>query len=193
VEAKLAVPRSGDAAYSDGPTSAAHMCAPRREPVGTSDLKEQLEQAVREERYEDAARLRDLIKAQGVSPPAQTFVSEGGGGGGLGGGGDQRHREGATTQPDDASPPEHAFSRFPLLAESMGNDPHSGLPPDWEAVCEYGSEHVYYWNRLTNETTWQKPVEACVCVCVVDVPLASRKRTCHTGTPEPEPNPNPVP
>ena len=75
VEAKLAVPRSGDAAYSDGPTSAAHMCAPRREPVGTSDLKEQLEQAVREERYEDAARLRDLIRAQGVGPPTQTSGS----------------------------------------------------------------------------------------------------------------------
>ena len=75
MEAKLAVPRSGDAAYSDGPTSAAHMCAPRREPVGTSDLKEQLEQAVREERYEDAARLRDLIRAQGVGPPTQTSGS----------------------------------------------------------------------------------------------------------------------
>ena len=75
VEAKLAVPRSGDAAYSDGPTSAAHMCAPRREPVGTSDLKEQLEQAVREERYEDAARLRDLIRVQGVGPPTQTSGS----------------------------------------------------------------------------------------------------------------------
>ena len=87
VEAKLAVPRSGDAAYSDGPTSAAHMCAPRREPVGTSDLKEQLEQAQ----------------------------------------------------------PEHAFSRFPLLAESMGNDPHSGLPPDWEAVCEYVAR-IDFWH-----------------------------------------------
>ena len=58
-----------------GPTSAARMCVPGREPVVTSNLKEQLEQAVREERYEDAARLRDLIKAQGVGPPAQTFGS----------------------------------------------------------------------------------------------------------------------
>jgi hypothetical protein len=35
--------------------------------------------------------------------------------------------------------------------ESMGNDPHSGLPPDWEVVCEYGREHVYYWNRLNQQ------------------------------------------
>jgi hypothetical protein len=59
----------------NGPTSAAHMCVPGREPAGTSDLKEQLEQAVLEERYKDAARLRDLIKAQGVGPPAQTSGS----------------------------------------------------------------------------------------------------------------------
>ncbi len=25
-------------------------------------------------------------------------------------------------------------------------------------MSEYGSEDVYYWNRLTNEMTWQKPV-----------------------------------
>lgn len=54
----------------NGPTSARHMCVPGQESACTSDLKGQLEQAVREERYEDAARLRDLIKNQGGAPPA---------------------------------------------------------------------------------------------------------------------------
>ena len=59
-------------------------------------------------------------------------------------------------------------------------DPLSGLPPDWEVVVsEYGSEHVYYWNRLTNETTWQKPVAAAP---------ASRKRTRSGGTMALEPS-----
>ena len=64
----------------NGPTPAGHMCVPGQESAGTSDLKGQseqfqlllrslLEQAVLEERYEDAARLRDMIKDQGVAPP----------------------------------------------------------------------------------------------------------------------------
>jgi len=33
------------------------------------------------------------------------------------------------------------------------------LPEGWEAVAsEYGSEYVYYWNRYTNETTWERPL-----------------------------------
>jgi len=35
------------------------------------------------------------------------------------------------------------------------------LPPNWEPiVSEYGSEYVYYWNRYTNETTWERPAVA---------------------------------
>ena len=33
------------------------------------------------------------------------------------------------------------------------------LPEGWEAlVSDYGSEYVYYWNRYTNETTWERPL-----------------------------------
>ena len=49
----------------NAPPAVAHMCVPGQEAGGTLGLQEQLDQAVREERYEDAARLRDLIKTQG--------------------------------------------------------------------------------------------------------------------------------
>jgi hypothetical protein len=34
---------------------------------------------------------------------------------------------------------------------------HSGLPANWEAVkCEQNGLY-YYWNKKTNETTWERP------------------------------------
>ena len=66
----------------NGPNPAGHVCVPGQESAGTRSPEEQLEkfqvlmrslleQAVQEERYEDAARLRDVIKDQGVAPLAK--------------------------------------------------------------------------------------------------------------------------
>jgi hypothetical protein len=66
----------------NGPNPAGHMSVPGQESAGTISPEEQLEKfqelmrsllekAVLEERCENAARLRDLIKDQGVAPPAK--------------------------------------------------------------------------------------------------------------------------
>lgn len=31
------------------------------------------------------------------------------------------------------------------------------LPPNWESVLDIQSQLFYYWNRITNVTTWEKP------------------------------------
>jgi len=40
----------------------------------------------------------------------------------------------------------------------MADDPNTGLAPNWEAVTAEDGR-VYWWNLVTTETTWEKPVE----------------------------------
>jgi len=46
-----------------------------------------------------------------------------------------------------------------LVCVGAGNviGSESALPPDWKKVLDASSELYYYWNTVTNETSWEKP------------------------------------
>lgn len=35
---------------------------------------------------------------------------------------------------------------------------NDSLPPPWQSLFDNGSSSFYYWNKITNETSWTKPV-----------------------------------
>lgn len=67
------------------------------------------------------------------------------------------------------------------LVQSNLGIKESPLPINWEAVLDPSSSEYYYWNRITSETTWTRPVLDSSFVSETDLP-PGWVEVVHSGT-----------
>ncbi|CEP03790.1 hypothetical protein PBRA_003397 [Plasmodiophora brassicae] len=57
----------------------------------------------------------------------------------------------------DADFEEPDFTPGPVTSVVFKNDLSNRLPPNWTEHVDPGSGHTYFWNSLTNASTWNRP------------------------------------